>query len=83
VAPGRALTRDGFIEDLSWKYMVWFYNQVDAVHVPSRDIQRDLEQKGIAPDRLRLLTRPSRESGQAGCRRRPFPKPSSGEKIQT
>jgi hypothetical protein len=54
----RALTRDGFIEDLSWKYMSWFYNQVDAVYVPSRDAQRDLEQKGVAPDKLRLLARP-------------------------
>jgi hypothetical protein len=69
----RALTRDGFIEDLSWKYMVWFYNQVDVVHVPSRDIQRDLEQKGIAPDRLRLLTRPVQGVRAGGLQPATFP----------
>ena len=31
----RVVTRDGFIEDLTWKYLVWFYNQVQAVFVPS------------------------------------------------
>jgi hypothetical protein len=51
----RVLTRDGFIEDLSWKYLVWFYNQVDAVHVSSAAVQRDLVDKGVAPDRLRLF----------------------------
>jgi hypothetical protein len=64
----RALTRDGFIEDLGWKYLAWFYNQVDAVYVPSRDIQRDLEQKGVAPDRLRLLIRSAPEVRADGYR---------------
>ncbi|HWR93546.1 MAG TPA: glycosyltransferase [Desulfobacterales bacterium] len=64
----QALTRDGFIEDLSWKYLAWFYNQVDVVYVPSRDVQRDLEQKGVAPDRLRLLTRSAPGVRAAGYR---------------
>jgi hypothetical protein len=55
----KTLTRDGFIEDLSWKYLAWFYNQVDAVHVPSRDVRRELEQRGVAPDKMRLLDRPA------------------------
>ena len=52
----RVVTRDGFIEDLAWKYLVWFYNQVQAVFVPSREVQQDLEDKGVAPDKLRLFT---------------------------
>lgn len=51
----RVLTRDGFIEDLSWKYLVWFYNQVDAVYVSSARDQRTLEDKGVAMDKLRLF----------------------------
>jgi hypothetical protein len=51
----RVLTRDGLIEDLSWKYLVWFYSQVDTVYVPSHDVLRDLEQKGVASDKLRVL----------------------------
>ena len=50
----RVLTRDGFIEDLSWKYLVWFYNQVDRVYVSSAETLRDLEDKGVASDKLRL-----------------------------
>jgi hypothetical protein len=51
----RVVTRDGFIEDLAWKYLVWFYNQMQAVYVPSREILWDLEDKGVAPDKLRIL----------------------------
>jgi hypothetical protein len=51
----RVVTRDGFIEDLAWKYMVWFYNQVQAVYVSSRDVRMDLEERGVAPDKLRIL----------------------------
>jgi hypothetical protein len=50
----RVLTRDGFIEDLSWKYLVWFYNQVDRVYVSSAETLRNLEDKGVASDKLRL-----------------------------
>jgi hypothetical protein len=52
----RAVTRDGFIEDLTWKYLVWFYNQVQTVFVPSRGVQRDLEDRGVAPDKIRIFT---------------------------
>jgi hypothetical protein len=52
----RVVTRDRFIEDLTWKYLVWFYNQVQAVFVPSREVQQDLEDKGVAPEKLRIFT---------------------------
>jgi hypothetical protein len=51
----RVLTRDGFIEDLAWKYLVWFYNQVQAVFVPSREVEQDLKDKGVAPEKLRIF----------------------------
>jgi hypothetical protein len=55
----RLLTRDKFIEDLSWKYLVWFFNQVQAVFVSSREVRQDLEDKGVAPGKLRIFTPPS------------------------
>jgi predicted metal-dependent phosphoesterase TrpH len=52
----RVLTRDKFIEDLTWKYLIWFYNQVQTVFVPSPEVRQDLENKGVAPDKLRIFT---------------------------
>jgi hypothetical protein len=60
----RVVTRDAFIEDLAWKYLVWFYNQVQAVYVPSSRVRQDLEDKGVAPDKLRLLA-PGEAAGAA------------------
>jgi hypothetical protein len=54
----RLVTRDRFIEDLTWKYLVWFYNQAQALFVPSREVQQDLKDKGVAPDKLRIFTPP-------------------------
>jgi hypothetical protein len=51
----KVVTRDGFIEDLAWKYLVWFYNQVQAVYVPSREALLGLEDRGVAPDKLRIF----------------------------
>ena len=52
----RVVTRDAFIEDLTWKYLVWFYNQVQTVFVPSHEARQELEDKGVAPDKLRIFT---------------------------
>jgi hypothetical protein len=55
----RVVTRDGFIEDLSWKYLAWFYGQLDAVYVGSRQVQRDLTEKGVAAGKIRLFEPPA------------------------
>jgi hypothetical protein len=52
----RTLTHDGFIEDLTWKYLVWFYNQIKTVLVPGSTTAGDLEEKGVAPEKLRVFT---------------------------
>jgi hypothetical protein len=54
----RMITRDGFMEDLSWKYTAWFYNQVDAVFVASEDDQRILESKGVSPEKFQIFAWP-------------------------
>jgi hypothetical protein len=51
----RVITKDGFVEDLVWKYLVWFYNQMQAVYVPSREALWNLEERGVGPDKLRIL----------------------------
>ncbi len=51
------LTGDDAMEEILWKAMVWFYNQVDSVYVPSTATGAELEKKGIAKPKLRLYPR--------------------------
>ena len=40
-----------------WKYIIWFYNQMDLVFVPSGSTAEELAQKGIEPQKLRVYPR--------------------------
>jgi glycosyltransferase involved in cell wall biosynthesis len=51
------LTGDAAMEELMWKYIVWFYNQMDLVFAPSGSTAEELARKGIAPEKLRLYPR--------------------------
>jgi len=51
------LTNDSAIEDLMWKYVLWYYNQMDFVYVPSRSTGDELINKGLSPDKIRLFPR--------------------------
>ena len=51
------LTGDTAMEELMWKYIVWFYNQMDLVFVPSGSTAEELAQKGIDPHKLRVYPR--------------------------
>lgn len=51
------LTDDFAMEELAWKLMIWFYNQMDTVYVPSRATGAELAAKGIRPAKLRLYPR--------------------------
>lgn len=53
----RHITGDVMLEKLTWKYMQWFFGQLDAVYVPSKCYERDLVEHGFAPERLHLLRR--------------------------
>ena len=65
------LTGDEAIEDLAWKYCLWFYDQLDAIYAPSQSTKEELGSKGINPDKIRLYPRgididqfnPSRRNG--------------------
>ncbi len=51
------LTGDPAMEELMWKYIIWFYNQMDLVFAPSGSTAEELHQKGIDPGKIRLYPR--------------------------
>jgi glycosyltransferase involved in cell wall biosynthesis len=51
------LTNDYAIEDLVWKYTIWYYDQMDLVFVPSNSTANELIQKGISPQKIQLFPR--------------------------
>ncbi|MCI4624685.1 MAG: glycosyltransferase [Candidatus Magnetoovum sp. WYHC-5] len=53
----RQLTDDAFIEDVAWNYMVWFYNMMDEVTVPSSSTRRQLIEKGLEETKVKPLPR--------------------------
>jgi len=65
------LTGDNDIEELMWKAMIWFYNQMDGIYVPSRATGAELAAKGLSEDKIQVYPRgvdikrfhPSRRNG--------------------
>jgi len=53
----RCLTDDPAVEQLTWKYMQWFYDSVDWVVAPSEYYRRHLVRHGFDPARLSVLVR--------------------------
>ncbi|MCL0040150.1 glycosyltransferase [Thermodesulfovibrionales bacterium] len=53
----RSLTGDISLEKIAWKYMVWFYNLMDEVTVPSENTTKELIEKGISAEKIRPLRR--------------------------
>jgi glycosyltransferase involved in cell wall biosynthesis len=53
----RYLTEDPDIEDLAWKYICWYYDQMDRVYVPSQSTRRELIGKGLAAEKIQLFAR--------------------------
>ncbi|MFZ5453472.1 MAG: glycosyltransferase [Thermodesulfobacteriota bacterium] len=51
------LTEDPSVAGMMWKYITWFYQQMDAVFVPSRSTGAELEEKGIDPGKIRVYPR--------------------------
>lgn len=54
---GKALTGDTYVEDLLWKGMIWFYEQLDAIYVPSLATAQDLLEHGLNPEKIRVYPR--------------------------
>lgn len=51
------LTGDGSIEELVWRYTIWFYEQLDWVLVPSKTTGEELVDKGLDRGKIRLFPR--------------------------
>ena len=51
------LTDDQAIGELMWKYIIWFYNQVDMVLVPSKSTGDELAGKGIYKEKIKFYPR--------------------------
>ena len=53
----QALTGDAVIEDLAWKYVLWYYDQLDVIYVPSQSTCDELVEKGIRPGKIKVYPR--------------------------
>ena len=48
----RMVTGDSQIEELVWKYILWFYGQMERIYVPSAATAEELAEKGIGRQKL-------------------------------
>jgi glycosyltransferase involved in cell wall biosynthesis len=53
----RYLTNDADMEELMWKYVLWYYAQMDLVFVPSESTRAELVDKGVPPHKVRTFPR--------------------------
>ncbi len=53
----RSLTNDEFLEQAAWSYMIWFYNQMGEVLVPSVGTRDQLLSRGISAAKLKPFPR--------------------------
>jgi glycosyltransferase involved in cell wall biosynthesis/predicted metal-dependent phosphoesterase TrpH len=51
------LTGDPIIGDLTWKYLIWYYNQADKILVPSRNAVDELVSRGISREKIKIYHR--------------------------
>jgi len=53
----RILTEDSFLESVTWRYMHWFYGQLDTVFVNSEEYRQSWIKRGFDPGKLKILPR--------------------------
>ncbi len=51
------LTGDADMEELMWHYVLWYYDQMHSILVPSRSTAGELQDKGVNPAKIRLFPR--------------------------
>ena len=51
------LTGDESVEEMVWRYTLWYYDNMGKVYVPSSDTASELVQKGISPEKLKNYPR--------------------------
>ena len=53
----RILTEDSFLESVTWRYMHWFYGQLDTVFVNSEEYRESWIKRGFDPAKLEIFPR--------------------------
>src|SRR2546430_12850373 len=53
----RILTEDSFLESVTWRYMHWFYGQLDTVFVNSEEYRESWIKRGLDPAKLKIFPR--------------------------
>jgi glycosyltransferase involved in cell wall biosynthesis len=53
----QVLTGDAVIEELSWKYVLWYYDQLDVIYAPSRSTCEELIARGIKAEKIKVYPR--------------------------
>ena len=53
----RILTDDSFLESMAWRYMHWFYGQLDTVFVNSEEYRQSWIKRGFDPAKLKIFPR--------------------------
>jgi glycosyltransferase involved in cell wall biosynthesis len=51
------LMQDPAMGDIMWRYVVWYYNQMDVVFVPSHTTGAELVAKGVQKDKIQFYPR--------------------------
>ncbi len=66
------LTEDNSITELTWRYTLWYYNQMDHIYVTSHNTKDELIEKGIPKEKIKIFPRgididlfhPSKKNGK-------------------
>jgi glycosyltransferase involved in cell wall biosynthesis len=53
----KSLTSDELLEKAAWQYMIWFYNQLEEVMVPSSSTRAQLIRHGLPAEKTKPLPR--------------------------
>lgn len=53
----RILTEDSYLESVTWRYMHWFYGQLDTVFVNSEEYRQSWINRGLDPVKLKIFPR--------------------------
>jgi glycosyltransferase involved in cell wall biosynthesis len=51
------VTGEGFLEELTWRYILWFYGKADVVFAPSEHTREDLINHGLHPSKVKVYPR--------------------------
>jgi glycosyltransferase involved in cell wall biosynthesis len=51
------LTEDAAVAEVMWKYVLWYYDQMDRVYVPSKSTAAELAERGISSSKIIITPR--------------------------